>query len=150
MFTSIASIFDVFKEPRYMDIPEFLFDLNSSFVKIKKPDHFGDLIRFVIPGDIHAFTFLGVDSKDPNKQIVLTKNGYSSSYFTIMDAKQVYDIYSPGVKAIEYYRPVRPLLKIENERGLQQHVLKTHYESNPLPLYFARTVPLSQRPVLSK
>jgi hypothetical protein len=144
IYSAIASIFEGFEPPRYMDIPEFLQDMTDYIQPIDKPDQWGDIVRFVIPGDIHAFTFLGRDAKDPGVQIVLTKNGYSPSHLTVMNYDEVYQLYAEyGIQAVEYYRPVKiakphPTLRPE---GAMKGI-------NPLPRAYLRAVPLAKRPVL--
>lgn len=108
IFSAVAALYAELEQPRYMDSAEFLGHMNRSFVRIEKPEQWGDIIRFVIPGDIHAMVYLGEDRNEPQTQIVLTKNGYRASYLSFMSLDQVKSIYT-GYSGIEYYRAVKPL-----------------------------------------
>ena len=103
--TSIASINHKWEVPRRMFPPEFLCHLKNSFEPIDALSQWGDLVRISSGGEeIHGFTFLGVDSNEPAKKIVFTKNGYMRGNFLFMDFDTVTQMYGGDVS---YFRSIR-------------------------------------------
>lgn len=105
--TSISSLFLGWSQPRRMPPKEFHCHVETSFEPIDRPSQWGDLIRLSAgPSEVHGFTYLGVDSADPTRAIVFTKNGRYQSRFLFMDLATVRDYVYPG-NEVTFYRKVR-------------------------------------------
>jgi len=108
--TSISSIFLGWAQPRRMPPKEFHCHVENSFEQIDRPSQWGDLIRLSAGQmEVHGFTYLGVDSSDPTRAIVFTKNGRYQSKFLFMDLATVRDYVYPG-NDVTFYRKVRPAI----------------------------------------
>jgi len=119
--TSMSSIFLGWSQPRRMPPQEFRCHVEHSFEPIDRPSQWGDLIRLSSgEEEVHGFTFLGVDSSDPSRQIVFTKNGRYQSKFLFMDLATVRD-YVYGGNEVSFYRKVRAAVDPKEDASAPCH-----------------------------
>lgn len=136
--TSVASIFPGWEKHRYMDPTEFACHIKNSFVELHPQSmselEFGDLIRLANGNqEVHGFTFLGLDRKQPSDVIVFTKNGYAQNRYVFMTLETVRGIYS-GTE-ISFFRPTRTPLDPATNSNTECHIvagLRSPAERNPL------------------